>query len=526
MSKKANMMTGLDKVIAYFSPQSALDRLVARTRLSYAGGYKSGDRNRLAFKYRGISNGSADEETLDDLPALRSDSHDLQRKEPLAKGAINTVVTNVVGTGLMPQSTPDKGFLLSKGISEEEIAQFELEAERLFKNWSKKEVCDASRSQSFRGLQALALRSQLVSGDVFAVRKFKPTKRSPLQSCLQMIEADRVDNPAGQKQTANFAAGIERDNDGAPLKYHILRTHPGARYAAKRETTAIDAFYSNGEQQVYHVFKRERPEQSRGVPFLAPVIDQLMQLGKYTEAEIQAAVISGAFTVFVTSEGGEEGGLPSNMSGAGAAPVSNDDVKMGNGLIVDLDPGEKVEFANPNRPNTAFDPFVQAVLRQIGVALEIPFEILIKHFTASYSAAQAAIVEAWKFFKSVRAFMEDHFCQPVYESVIAEAVARGILVAPGFLLNPDMRAAWCETMWIGSPRGQIDPLKEAKANTVMEERGWKTAAEITAEVTGGDWDKKHERRAKEEQKRRDAGLALEPQSNAIYLNNEVENESD
>jgi capsid protein len=58
--------------------------------------------------------------------------------------------------------------------------------------------------------------------------------------------------------------------------------------------------------------------------------------------------------------------------------------------------------------------------------VEIPFEILIKHFTASYSAAQAALVEAWKFFSARRSWMADKFCQPVYELVIAEAVAKSL----------------------------------------------------------------------------------------------------
>ncbi len=43
----------------------------------------------------------------------------------------------------------------------------------------------------------------------------------------------------------------------------------------------------------------ERPGQRRGVPVLAPVIEALKQLGRYTDAELVAAVVSGLFTVFV-----------------------------------------------------------------------------------------------------------------------------------------------------------------------------------------------------------------------------------
>jgi hypothetical protein len=51
----------------------------------------------------------------------------------------------------------------------------------------------------------------------------------------------------------------------------------------------------------------------------------------------------------------------------------------------------RIDTANPGRPNAQFDPFVTAIVRQIGVALELPYEILIKHFTSTYSAARAAI---------------------------------------------------------------------------------------------------------------------------------------
>ena len=63
---------------------------------------------------------------------------------------------------------------------------------------------------------------------------------------------------------------------------------------------------------------------------------------------------------------------------------SDGDYKLAPGAILDLQPNENIEIADQKRPNQAFDPFVQAILRQVGVALELPFEILIKHFTASY----------------------------------------------------------------------------------------------------------------------------------------------
>ncbi len=166
------------------------------------------------------------------------------------------------------------------------------------------------------------------------------------------------------------------------------------------------------------------------------------------------------FTVFVKSE--DEEGLAPIPGLSDSSQTKDGDYKLAPGAILDLNSNEDIQIADPKRPNQAFDPFVQAVLRQIGVALELPFEILIKHFTASYSASQVALVEAWKFFNSRRKWLSIQLCQPVYEMVITEAIAKGQLKAPGFFNNELLRKAYLGAEWIGPPRGQIDqkcPLK-------------------------------------------------------------------
>ena len=115
--------------------------------------------------------------------------------------------------------------------------------------------------------------------------------------------------------------------------------------------------------------------------------------------------------------------------------------------------------------------------------------MLIKHFTASYSASRAAIMEAWKSFRRRRQWLVSSHCQPVYEWVISEAVARGYLEAPGFFDNPLRRAAWLGAEWRGAPMGQLDPLKEAKAaKEWLSIPGALTVQQLTAEQFGTDYE--------------------------------------
>ncbi len=249
-----------------------------------------------------------------------------------------------------------------------------------------------------------------------------------------MIEADRVCNPPGVTNP-NIRGGIEVDQFGAPIAYYIAQKHPLDKQSAQNKWARVPAFGERtGRRNVLHLMEFERPGQRRGVPVLAPVIESLKQLTRYSEAELMAAVVSGMFTVFITSKTpdaplGEVVPLEQQIDTA-----DENSYELGNGAIIALGEGEDVKEVNPSRPNTAFDSFIMSMTRQIGAALEIPYEVLIKHFTASYSASRAALLEAWKMFRMRRSWLISKFCEPIYNEFLYEAVAKGRIQAPGFLM--------------------------------------------------------------------------------------------
>ncbi|HGV4614003.1 TPA: phage portal protein, partial [Escherichia coli] len=132
--------------------------------------------------------------------------------------------------------------------------------------------------------------------------------------------------------------------------------HPaGTSGFVTRKWERIPAYGSKtGRRNILHVMQDfERPGQRRGVPVLAPVIEALKQLGRYTDAELVAAVVSGMFTVFIKTDAPDgpvgESGIPQYEQ------IDNHDdntQEMGNGSIVSLGEGESIDTANPGRPNT------------------------------------------------------------------------------------------------------------------------------------------------------------------------------
>lgn len=504
---KANV---IDRALAFVAPTYAMNRMRARMAMEILAAYDGASKVKRALKSWNPMGNDADADILPDLDELRRRSRDLVRNNPLAAGAIKTKVTNVVGTGFVFKSIVDRAVL---GISAEAAEALETTIEhewRLF--WQSKDV-DIARTCNGPDLCRMVYQQAKENGDVFVLLPFKKRPNSAYARRLQVIEADRVCNPGHKSDTDTLAGGIERDGSTfEPIRCHIMKRHPGSKTTFKIDEWESRDFFGakTGLRNIIHLFSPTRPGQSRGVPDLAPVIEVLKQLGTYTNAEVMAAVVSGFFTVFIETDSGSAPFDYNNLGTEVDRKAGDKDMKLGNGLIVELAKGEKIHDSNPGRPNSSFDPFVMALLRQVGTALEIPFEILIKHFTASYSAARAALLAMWQYVMSERRWLADNFLRIVFEVWMWEAVGSGRIAAPGFFSDPAIRAAYMGSKWIGPSKGQINEQAEVKAARERVAGGFSTIASETAELTGGDWEQNHVQQVKEHRRRLEDGLITMP----------------
>jgi lambda family phage portal protein len=503
----------LDRAIEAISPRWGMDRAHARTMLALSSTFIGGSRSRPSMVNYNPLAGDPDDELTWDLPTLRARSRDLYKNAPVATGAINTNVTNVIGTGLSLQSRIKAKVL---GLTPEQAAAWQDNTEYRFNVWYESTECDITRTQDGYGLQELVYRSMLESGDVFVpIVTARNNKTSKL--ALQVIEADRVMNPNNQQNTATLVDGIALDEYGAPKAYHVCKTHPGKIFrGGSLEFTEMPAYTPSGRLAVQHLFERKRPGQHRGYPYLAPIIEPLKQLDRYTEAELTAAVVNAVHAFFIKMDAeafgslfGDEGGKE-YIKGASKWDGSLPEADIGNaGKVINLLPGEDVVKPDESRPNINFDPFVSAILKQIGTALELPFEVLMKLFSNSYTAARAAILDAWRVFRRRRAFIATYHCQPTYEAFLDEEVANGNIIAPGYFVDPYLRAAWLGSVWVGDGMGAIDPYKEIQAAKMRIEEDVSTRDAESIAYDGVPWDIKVQQRIKEESVRKNGGLIQE-----------------
>ncbi len=505
MSKRPEIRpTLVDRVVNWLDPVAGGRRIQARAFQAAMGGYSGASDTARTLRTWYTQARSADADIASDLPRLRERSRDLARNNPLAGGAIHTIVTRTVGTGLAMQPRPDRRVL---GWDEAQAAEWKAGVEAEFRLWADSPWCDLGGRLDFYGLQELVFRASLESGDSFSLLPMIKRGNLPYRLAVQVLEADRVGNPNNSGDTAECVRGIELERaTGAARRVFVYDSHPGDLQATDRWAGRwVPAATARGTPAILHHYRVLRPGQTRGVPHLAPVIESLKQLGRYTDAEIMAAVISGMFTVFVKSDAPEANPILQSTDDGGS-PSGGDTMRLENGAIVGLSPGEDVTIANPGRPNPAFDPFVMAVMKQIAVGLELPFEVMLKSFTSSYSASRAALLDAWQFFRARRDWLRKSFCQPVYEAWLEEAVALGRVSAPGFLRDPLMRAAYCRAQWTGDSAGSLDPVKEVTAWEKAIELGIATREQAEMEMYGSDWAATFDQKVLEAQRMRAAGL--------------------
>lgn len=468
-----------------------------------------------AVKGFNAPSGSSHEDIDFNNYTLRQRSRMLYMAAPVATSAIKTNRTNVVGVGLRLKSRIDREVL---GLTPEQAEEWQKTTEREFNLWAKdKRACDATGMNNFYGLQQLALVSWLLSGDCIGlIKQYPVTRLLPYSLRVHLIESDRIATPGGYGSGGSVTYttgrnpdngnaiydGVEVDSNGMVVAYHIRSNYPFELGAPTTTWARVLAYQEHtGLPNVLHIIDTERPDQYRGVSYLAQVIEPLLQIRRYTESELMAAVVESFYTAFIKTEAPtDENPFNQTDPDVPGEPKGPNDYSMGPGQVNVMAPGESVEFANPTHPNGSFDKFVAAISAQVGAALEVPADLLLKQFNSSYSASRAALLEAWKAFKMRREWLADDFCRPCYEVWMSEAVARGRIYAPGFFDNPTIRAAYLGSEWLGPSQGQLDPVKEITAEILACSEGFSTHEQSTIRLNGGQWDANVEQLQRENEK--------------------------
>ncbi len=436
---------------------------------------------------------------------LRKRARDLYEGGGLARSGPETLTTSVVGWGIQPKPKIDGDYL---GMSDDAREEAEQAILREFRLWAENNMCDAERQQNFYGLQQLAFLSMLMSGDVFALFQMKENKRTPYQTTIRLLEADRICNPdsSGDSESTESDSGgriidgVEIDKEGAVIRYHVASRSPiAANDSSEMTWQSIEAYgRDTGYPNILHIMTYERPEQRRGLPFVSAEIELIKQFSRYMGAELAGKVVSAMLTLFITSK--EDDGKAGMEDAVNEEEkVTSDELKLelAPGAIYDLPPGKDVTTVDPKRSDTQFESFVNTCITVIASSMGIPKEVLVKKYESNYTAARAALLDFWRTVRVYRTRFNSSFNQPIYEQWLSEAVATGRIEAPGFFDDPAIRQAWCGCVWMGASMGHVDPLKEVNAAAMRIQNNITTQEQEASEYNGNDWAANVRQRRKE-----------------------------
>lgn len=460
----------------------------------------------------------ADSDNLGDLSKLRARSHDANRSQPLAGGAILTQRRNVIGTGLTPHSRVDYETI---GITKTAAEEWQRRCNERWWHHASGAGFDVRGRYSLGTLENLGFASVLLGGDVLLVRRWKPRPlRFSYGTCIALYEAHRIATPPGKLESATLKHGVEMDADGQPVAFWVCNVATDdIRSVSTDSYVRIPALAPDGTVQAILVSDPQRPGETRSVPYLSPVLERLRGLSEYMDNEVLASVLQSLITLYLeTPDAGLDDslGLGKKLDDSEQVDDEFPRIKLDKGAnTVEGRPGEKLIPWQPTRPSATVQAFFEAAATEMAPVLGLSKGVILKHFDKSYSAARGELQEANRDYLARRALFIPQFSAIVRSWWLEEAVGlhgmAGVdplstLDAPGFFQSHIIRGAWSYCEWTGPVLTSLDPRKEVDAARLAIDTGLMSRQTAADRLYGLDAAVEHEQLVTENKKRKDAGL--------------------
>jgi lambda family phage portal protein len=436
---------------------------------------------------------SSDSELKPALRTLRNRCRELARNDEYVRRYLQLLKTNVVGPhGVSVQAK-------ARNTDQSLDAPGNKLVEKAWFQWSKAGVCTVDGRLSFVDAQRLVIETLARDGEVLV--RLIPGAPNNDRFAIQFLEADLLDEELNIKLDNGNAVrmGVEVDEFGRSVAYHLLREHPGDHEFSNsysRKHTRVAA------SELLHIFQADRPHQTRGAPPMAAAINALKMLHGYREAELVAARVAAAKMGFITSPDGD------GYSGDDLEDTHTPIMSAEPGSFEQLAAGQSITMFDPTHPTTAFSDFHKAVLRGIASSLGISYAALASDLeSVNYSSIRQGALDERDNYRTLQAFLITHFIEPVFQSWLTSAMTSGSLPLPM------TRYEKFSTSIIYRPRGfsWIDPVKEINAQVTGIQNGLLSMQDV-ANHYGADIEDVFEsiQREKELAKRYGISLAFQP----------------
>jgi len=425
----------LDRAVGYLVPQYGLKRMRARVATEMlARHYEAASIGRRTQGWNKAA-GDANAVVSGGLSQLRNVARDLVRNNPHAESALSTIADHAIGWGIVGK--PLKG---------------DVRAKQAWDEWADTTACDSDGRTDFYGLQKLAFRTVVESGEVLIRRRLRfPEDGLPLPLQLQVLEPDYIDTAKTGIVLPNggrIIHGIEFDPLGRRVAYWLFPEHPGA---------AMTTFTGGGNlglasvrmraENFLHIYRQTRPGQVRGASWFAPVLLRFKDFDEYEDAQLMKQKIAACLAV-ITSD--VDGTAPP-LGTADTTQTPQWDM-LEPGVIANVPPGRTIEVVRPPQVGD-YGVFCEITLRAIATGIGVTYEDLTGDYTdLPFSAARMSRMRHWARVEDWRwGTIIPQMCNPIWNWAMQAAVIERKV--------SDIPVA----KWTAPPMPMIDPGQEGLA---------------------------------------------------------------
>jgi lambda family phage portal protein len=392
----------------------------------------------------------------------------------LVVGILDTFVTNVIGAkGIQIEPQPRR----RDGEIHVEFAEQIQEARR---DWER--YPETTREMNNAAMERLACLTWARDGEVFGqhlsgnVAMLDHGTRVPYS--IEMIDPSYC--PIGYDDASRgIIQGVERNAWGRPRGYWVYKDDPNSVYSVG--AVSLAGLKRIAAANMMHVKMTRRIKQCRGVSLLTAALPRLEDLKEYEAAERIAAKIASAMAMYVKKGTPDLFDTGTGNTDADAPEYEGKLAQVAPGMMwVNLAIGEEVGTVDSNRPSNLLTPFRESMLRAAVSSAKVGYSSASKNYSGTYSAQRQEQVEQYGVYLASQGHFIGQWSEPGYLRFLASALASGELVIPSDVdpLTVD------DAEFRGPVQPWIDPGREANANLIMVQAGFKSRAQVIRERGG------------------------------------------
>lgn len=295
-------------------------------------------------------------------------------------------------------------------------------------------------------------------GEVFVMRAEQP-KNYPLTLDLRTFEADQIATPWTNTSwnDAFVDDGIRFDRSTNELEIYVYDYHPGSNVPMSLST---GRWYPSNE--VLHLFRVERPGQTRGIPRVTPALQTLPIMRRQELATLYSAESAANFAMYLKSN--------SAALDPTASPADFAEIEITRNMLTTLPSGWDIGQVEPKQPGPLYEMFQRQALMSFARCTNMPYTLAAgTGKDANFSSFKGDMINVWQ--PEVRTEQSRLECQiiaPIFRWFLESCV-----FAPGVLsgLPP---IAEIDHKWHWPPLPELDPVDSANAAAIRLSTGQST----------------------------------------------------